>query len=90
MSSAGPARCRADEVVVAIAAASVNPLAVKLRERAFKLVLPYPMPLDFGHDLTGTLFAVGPGARRFTAGDEVFGRAGTKRSASEASPSASR
>jgi alcohol dehydrogenase len=33
------------EVVVDIAAAGVNPLDVKLREGAFKLVLPYRMPL---------------------------------------------
>lgn len=66
------------EVVVAIAAASVNPLDVKLREGAFRLILPYPMPLVLGHDLAGTVIAVGPGTRRFKAGDEVFGRAGTK------------
>jgi NADPH:quinone reductase-like Zn-dependent oxidoreductase len=66
------------EVVVAIAAASVNPLDVKLREGAFKLVLPYSMPLVLGHDLAGTVIAVGPATRRFKVGDEVFGRAGTK------------
>ena len=66
------------EVVVAIAAASVNPLDVKLREGAFKLILPYSMPLVLGHDLAGTVIAVGPATRRFKVGDEVFGRAGTK------------
>ena len=67
------------EVVVDIAAASVNPLDVKLREGAFKLVLPYRMPLVLGHDLAGTVVAVGPETRRFKVGDEVFGRAGTNR-----------
>ncbi len=66
------------EVVVAIAAASVNPLDVKLREGAFKLILPYSMPLVLGHDLAGTVIEVGPATRRFKVGDEVFGRAGTK------------
>jgi NADPH:quinone reductase-like Zn-dependent oxidoreductase len=67
------------EVVVAVAAASVNPLDLKLRDGAFKLVLPYRMPLVLGHDLAGTVIALGPGTRRFEVGDEVFGRAGTKR-----------
>jgi NADPH:quinone reductase-like Zn-dependent oxidoreductase len=67
------------EVVVAIAAASVNPLDVKLREGEFKRVLPYRMPLVLGHDLAGTVVAVGPDTRRFKVGDEVFGCAGTGR-----------
>ena len=67
------------EVVVDIAAASVNPPDVKLREGAFKLVLPYRMPLVLGHDLAGTVVAVGPETRRFKVGDEVFGLAGTNR-----------
>ena len=46
------------EVVVAIAAASVNPLDVNLGEGAFKLVLPYGMPLVLRHDLAGTVIAV--------------------------------
>jgi NADPH:quinone reductase-like Zn-dependent oxidoreductase len=67
------------EVVVAVAAASVNPLDEKLREGAFKRVLPYRMPLVLGHDLAGTVVAVGPQTRRFKVGDEVFGCAGTGR-----------
>jgi NADPH:quinone reductase-like Zn-dependent oxidoreductase len=66
------------EVLIAIAAASVNPLDVKLREGAFKLVLPYSMPLVLGHDLAGTVIAAGLATHRFKVGDEVFGRAGTK------------
>jgi NADPH:quinone reductase-like Zn-dependent oxidoreductase len=62
------------EVLVAIAAASVNPLDVKLRDGAFKLVLPYRMPLILGHDLAGTVIALGTGTRRFKIGDEVFAR----------------
>ena len=67
------------EVVVAIAAASVNPLDVKLRDGEFKRVLPHRMPLVLGHDLAGTVVAVGPQTRRFKVGDEVFGCAGTNR-----------
>jgi NADPH:quinone reductase-like Zn-dependent oxidoreductase len=67
------------EVVVAVAAASANPLDVKLREGEFKRVLPYRMPLVLGHDLAGTVVAVGPQTRRFKVGDQVFGCAGTGR-----------
>jgi len=53
------------------------PLDVKLRGGAFKRVLPCRMPLVLGHDLAGTVVAVGPETRRFDLGDEVFGCAGT-------------
>ena len=62
------------EVVVAIAAASVNPLDVKLRDGEFKAILPYGMPLILGNDLAGVVVAVGSGVRRFKVGDEVFAR----------------
>lgn len=67
------------EVVVAIAAASVNPIDVKVRAGAFKAVLPYDMPLVLGHDLAGTVVEVGPGATRFSVGDAVFACAGGDR-----------
>jgi NADPH:quinone reductase-like Zn-dependent oxidoreductase len=62
------------EVVVAIAAASVNPFDTKLREGAFKALLPMPMPLILGCDLAGTVVALGAGANGFAIGDEVFAR----------------
>lgn len=64
------------EVVVAIAAASVNPIDVKVRAGAFKAILPYDMPLVLGHDLAGTVVSVGPGSTRFNIGDAVFACAG--------------
>jgi NADPH:quinone reductase-like Zn-dependent oxidoreductase len=60
------------EVVVAIAAASVNPIDWKLRDGEFKAILPVEMPLILGNDLAGTVVAVGDGVRRFKVGDEVF------------------
>jgi len=62
------------EVVVAIAAASVNPLDAKLRDGEFKAILPYEMPLILGNDLAGTVVAVGSDVRRFKMGDEVYAR----------------
>lgn len=65
---------RPGDVVVAIAATSVNPLDTKLREGAFKAILPYKMPLILGNDLAGTVVTVGAGVRGFKVGDEVFAR----------------
>jgi NADPH:quinone reductase-like Zn-dependent oxidoreductase len=62
------------EVVVAIAATSVNPFDAKLRDGAFKALMPMPMPLILGGDLAGTVVALGAGASRFKIGDEVFAR----------------
>ncbi len=53
------------EVVVAINAASVNPIDERLRRGSFKAILPYDMPLILGHDLAGEVIATGPGATRF-------------------------
>ena len=67
------------EVLIEIGASSVNPIDVKLRSGAFKAILPYPMPLILGHDLAGTVVALGPGATRFKVGDVVFACAGGTR-----------
>ncbi|WP_114955153.1 NADP-dependent oxidoreductase [Sphingosinicella terrae] len=67
------------EVLVAIAASSVNPLDSRLQSGAFKAILPYEMPLILGHDLAGTVVAVGPGVIQFKAGDQVFACAGNGR-----------
>ena len=67
------------EVVVAIEAASVNPIDVKIRSGAFKAILPYPMPLVLGHDLAGTIMAVGRGVTHWKVGDAVMACAGGDR-----------
>lgn len=63
-----------DDVLVQVHAAGVNMLDVKIRSGAFKLVLPYRMPLVLGHDVAGTVVRVGPGVRKFKPGDEVYAR----------------
>jgi NADPH:quinone reductase-like Zn-dependent oxidoreductase len=67
-----------DEIVIAIEAASVNPLDLKLRQGALKPILPYDMPLVLGHDLSGTVISVGSAVRRFKVGDQVFACAGNR------------
>lgn len=72
----------AGEVLVKIAAASVNPIDTYIRSGAI------PMPLQFpyipGCDMAGTVVGLGPNAGRFKVGDRVwcsnqslFGRRGT-------------
>ncbi len=41
--------------------------------RSGKSVLPQPLPLTLGSDLSGVVEAVGPEVTAFTAGDEVYG-----------------
>ena len=65
---------RPDEVVVAIAAASVNPLDVKLQAGEFRAILHYDLPLILGNDMAGTVVEVGRDVRQFKVGDEVFAR----------------
>ncbi|MDT9688427.1 NADP-dependent oxidoreductase [Streptomyces sp. P9(2023)] len=64
----------AEDVLVEIRAASVNPLDIKLRDGAFKAFLPYRLPLVLGNDLAGKVVRVGPSVTRFAVGDEVYAR----------------
>ena len=43
----------ADDVLVRIHAASVNPLDMKIRDGSLKAILPYRLPLVLGNDLAG-------------------------------------
>jgi NADPH:quinone reductase-like Zn-dependent oxidoreductase len=56
-------------------AAGVNLLDAKLRSGEFKLMLRYDMPLVLGHDVAGVVVKLGPRARQFKLGDEVYARA---------------
>ena len=64
----------ANDVLVRIQAAGVNPLDSKIRDGEFKLFLPYPLPLILGHEFAGTVVRVGAQVRRFKEGDEVYAR----------------
>jgi NADPH:quinone reductase-like Zn-dependent oxidoreductase len=65
---------RSSEVLVRVAAASVNPRDWLLQEGRyqFKSTLG-PFPIVLGSDFSGTVEAVGTGVSRFKVGDEVFG-----------------
>lgn len=62
------------DVLIEIAAAGLNALDAKIRNGAFKLLLPYKPPFVLGHDLAGTVIGVGSEVRRFKVGDEVYAR----------------
>ncbi|MFF8996455.1 NADP-dependent oxidoreductase [Streptomyces achromogenes] len=64
----------ADDVLVGIHAASVNPLDLRIRNGDFKAFMPYRLPLVLGNDLAGTVVRVGPSVTRFAVGDEVYAR----------------
>ncbi len=62
------------DVLVAVAAAGLNPLDAKIRDGDFKPLLKYRPPFVLGHDLAGTVVRVGRNVRRFKVGDEVYAR----------------
>lgn len=65
----------AGEVVVKVAAASVNPFDFKIRSGSLKDFIPITFPTILGIDVSGTVESVGPGVTMFAPGDKVFAAA---------------
>jgi NADPH:quinone reductase-like Zn-dependent oxidoreductase len=65
---------RDSDVLVEIHAAGLNLLDSKIRDGAFKPILPYRPPFILGHDVAGTVVRVGSKVRNFKPGDEVYAR----------------
>jgi NADPH:quinone reductase-like Zn-dependent oxidoreductase len=63
------------EVLVRVAAASVNPLDYKRRRGLTKDYYPIHFPGLIGVDMAGTVIKIGPGAEGFSVGDRVFAMA---------------
>lgn len=63
-----------NDVLIQVHAASVNPLDSKISTGAFKLILPYRLPLILGNDLAGVVVRTGASVTRFKPGDEVYAR----------------
>ncbi len=66
------------EVLVRMAAASVNAYDLGVASGAMKDYLPYEFPAVIGNDLAGRIEAVGDGVDGFTVGVRVFGMMGMK------------
>lgn len=69
----------ARDVRIRIHAASVNPLDMKIRDGALKVLLPYRFPLVLGNDCSGVVTEVGSDVSRFRVGDAVYTRLGDDR-----------
>src|SRR5882757_5144008 len=66
----------ANEVLIKVHAAAVNPVDWKMRAGYMKDFLPLSLPATLGSDVSGTVEEVGPGAARFKRGDEVYASLG--------------
>jgi NADPH:quinone reductase-like Zn-dependent oxidoreductase len=60
------------EVLVRVAAASINPVDWKMRSGAAKARFPLEFPAILGRDVSGVVREVGPGVTAFEPGDKVF------------------
>jgi NADPH:quinone reductase-like Zn-dependent oxidoreductase len=63
------------EVLVRVAATSVNPIDYKRRAGLTKDFYPIKFPGLIGVDIAGTVVKVGPGVEGFSVGDQVFAMA---------------
>jgi NADPH:quinone reductase-like Zn-dependent oxidoreductase len=63
------------EVLVRVAATSVNPIDYKRRAGLTKDFYPLTFPGLIGVDVSGTVVKVGPGVEGFSVGDQVFAMA---------------
>ncbi len=59
-------------VLIAAAAASVNPIDWKLRSGAFQKMYPLTLPVILGRDVSGIVRAVGANVKHFKVGDRVL------------------
>src|SRR5271163_564733 len=63
------------EVLVKVAATSVNPIDYKRRAGLMKDFYPIKFPGLIGVDIAGTAVKIGPGVEGFSLGDQVFAMA---------------
>lgn len=68
-----------NEVLIKVVAASVNPVDWKIREGYLQQMIPYPLPLTLGWDVSGVIEAVGAEVTEFNVGDAVYSRPDIKR-----------
>lgn len=62
----------ANDLLIEIKAASVNPIDWKIREGYLTRAIQYESPVILGWDAAGIVKDIGPGVTKFSIGDEVF------------------
>jgi NADPH:quinone reductase-like Zn-dependent oxidoreductase len=65
-------RIEADDALVRVHAAGVNPVDWKVREGYLEEMMPHSLPLILGWDLSGVVEAVGDSVTNVKVGDEIF------------------
>ena len=75
---------RPREVLVAVHAASVNPIDWKLQAGLVRQFFPLNFPCVLGRDFSGVVAALGADVRGLAVGDEVFGMADARRGGTHA------
>ncbi|MDR3734972.1 MAG: NADP-dependent oxidoreductase [Acidobacteriaceae bacterium] len=66
-------KLRPGEVLVQMAATSINPVDFKVRSGALQKYMPLELPAILGRDAAGTVKEVGPSVSGFKIGDRVMG-----------------
>lgn len=64
----------ADELLVRVHAAGINPVDWKIRRGYLQKFIPYQLPLTLGWDVSGVVEAVGAAVTDFKVGDEIYSR----------------
>ena len=64
---------QANEVLVRIKAAGVNPLDNKITRGGVKMLVPHQLPLTMGHEFAGIVEEVGSQVQGLSVGDKVYG-----------------
>jgi NADPH:quinone reductase-like Zn-dependent oxidoreductase len=72
----GQSQPDAGQVLVAVRAASINPVDFKIRSGKYPSVQEDRVPYTLGRDVSGVVEKCGAQATRFKPGDEVFGMVG--------------
>jgi NADPH:quinone reductase-like Zn-dependent oxidoreductase len=62
----------ANDILVKVMAAGLNPLDYKIRQGALKMVQRFKLPVTMGSECAGIVEAAGSGVTRFKPGDKVF------------------
>ncbi|MCU1281994.1 MAG: NADP-dependent oxidoreductase [bacterium] len=66
--------CGPGDLLVEMKAASINPVDIKIRQGAMKVLIKDRFPLTLGCDVSGVVVKTGKDVTRFAEGDEIFAR----------------